>query len=188
MIKQKKTSKFKNKFKNSFIIVTAITTGVIATFSAYFINPKPVFAQQEQQQEKTVVFDLKKYYNYNTVGIINNKYNDLTKEEKQMILKKREKIVFERAEKDYNEREWRSAMCEYSYLANFPKYKEYAIERAYECMDHAGYYSASILKKILIIVNKYTKVLCQSRQFLCFGYRFTLIVMINLFKVKNLYS
>jgi len=47
-------------------------------------------------------------------------------------------------------------MCDYGYLAYFPKYREYAIERAYECMDHADYYSLDILKDILVIVNKYT--------------------------------
>ena len=139
-----------NKIKKSLIIGTAI----IATFSAYFINPKPVFAQQEQ--EKTVVIGSEKYYNYGTVDIISNKHNDLTKEEKQMILEEREKIAFEEAEKYYNEREWRKAMSRYSFLAYFPKYKEYAIERAYECMDNACYYSLGVLKEILVIVNKYT--------------------------------
>jgi len=155
MIKQRKR---KNKFKNSFIIATAITIGVISTFTAYFINPKPVFAQQEQKQEKTDVIDLKKYCNYGTVGIISNRYNDLTIEEKEMILKERGKIAFERAEKYYKERDWGFAMCEYCFLAYFPKYKEYAIGRTYECIEKDGDYatSISILKDIIVIVNEYT--------------------------------
>jgi len=153
MIKQKKTSKFKNKFNKSVITGIAVTVGIVSTFSVYFINPKPIFAQ-EQQQEKTVVIDSKKYH---ITGILEDRYN-LTKEEKKIILEEREKITFERAEKLYKERNWGSAMCRYCYLAYFPKYKEYAIKRAYECIEKDGDYatSISILKDILVIVNKYT--------------------------------
>jgi hypothetical protein len=45
-------------------------------------------------------------------------------------------------------------MVKYCELMQFSRYRKYAIEMAYGCMDSLGDYNLNILKEIIIVVNK----------------------------------